>query len=205
MASGQVRRGEPWPQPAASFDMAELSGRYVELCSAGPAAVLTAAVGLVRDAQCRREPAAWVTAPDAAFFPPDVAGHGVDLGALAVVRVRDLSAMLNAADRLLRSGGFGLAVADLRPFAARGGAEVPLSAQVRLAGLAHRHGAVLLCLLDRARHVAGAGSLASLRAFASRRVIRTGCYRCILRVTKDKRRGREWDCERVLRGPMGLR
>ncbi|MEM7202365.1 MAG: recombinase A [Planctomycetota bacterium] len=193
--------------------MAELAGRFVELEGDGATSLLTAAVGLVRDAQLEGDLAAWITDPRAAFYPPDVVAHGIDLRGLAIVRAPDLRARLLAADRLLRSGGFALTVLDLRhggaePFTARGrdrsaAGAIPLAVQVRLAGLAKRQGATLLCL-QRPSPRTAEGSLASLRARVSRLKIRAGRYRCVLQVSKDKRLGREWEWEQVLRGPVGL-
>ena len=237
LASGEVRLGGlgEGAEAPVRWEVAELAGRYVEICPrsgwrrsfvgsrevgsrevgrepscTSPTAVLTAAVGLVRDAQLHREPVVWLTDPRATFFPPDVAGHGVDLGALAVVRVEELGAMLRAVDHLLRSGAFGLVVVDTRLVGlegrrgAGGGAVIPLAAQVRLSGLTKKHGAALVCLLpDEPR--GERGSLASLRAQAGRVRVGAGRFQCVVRALKDKRRGREWECEQVLRGPLGLR
>ena len=90
---------EPWRLDA-------LRGRLVELSARGAAATLTAAIELVVEAQQAAEPVAWVTLGNATFFPPDAAASGVDLAALAVVRVHDATAAARAAERLLRSGGF---------------------------------------------------------------------------------------------------
>src|SRR5512143_2066759 len=71
----------------APWTRADLAGRIVELSGTGAAASLTFAVALVLDAQRRGGVAAWVTARESSFFPPDAAGNGVDLAALPVVRV----------------------------------------------------------------------------------------------------------------------
>lgn len=214
MASGQVWvSGGLSAEAPAAWGFAEIAGRLVELRGASPSATWTAAVSLVFDAQCLAEPVAWVTRPGATFFPPDVAANGADLAALAVVRVPGATAVLRAADSLLRSGAFGLVVLEL-------GAECefPMPAQVRLAGLAKRYDAVLCCLCSfpagEERHQriggpdAGRGgriSLASLRAVSTRKRVGSGRFACTLEVVKDKRRGEPWKCAQVLRGPVGLR
>ena len=161
-------------------------------------------MSLVLDAQCLAEPVAWVTRSGTTFFPPDVADNGVDLGGLAVVVVPSSQAVLRAADCLLRSGAFGLVVLD--PGA---DVEVPMPVQVRLAGLAKRHDAGLCFLAagdDRSGQSGGASlALASLRAVSARERVGDGRFACSLKMVKDKRRGWEWECEQVLRGPMGLR
>lgn len=96
----------PWSRP-------NLTGRLVELSGQGGAAVLTAAMRLVVDAQSRGETTAWVTTRESSFFPPDAAQAGVELDALAVIRVPDARLLGHAAERLVRCGAFGLVVVDL--------------------------------------------------------------------------------------------
>lgn len=202
LATGQVRRASAVPSHVApaTWSLAELSGRVVELSGRGATALLTVAVGLVLEAQQKQEPVAWITHPATTVFPPDVAQNGVDLAALVFVRVEAAAAMLRAADHLLRSGAFGLVILDLP---AR--IDVPLSAQVRLAGLAKRHGAVLVCLASGESGMAAASSLVSLRATCHRRRVDAGRFECALHVSKDKRRGREWRHVQVFHGAVGLR
>lgn len=196
--------GAPRPAPAAApaWSRAELSGRLCELGPGREPAVLTAAMALVRDTQRAGEPAAWVALGDDLFHAPDAAAGGVDLAALPVVRAGDLAAAGRAADLLLRSGAFGLVVVDLLVAGERAVPPPPL--QSRLAQLALRHDAAVLCL-RRARPAAPSlGSLVSLRATAGRRRLGPGRYACCIEVIKDKRRGPGWSWQGVWRGPDGL-
>jgi recombination protein RecA len=192
---------------APRFGLEELAGRLVELSGEGASAVLTAATRLVLDAQRAGEPAAWLSSDESSFYPPDVAESGVDLSALLVVRIasakatRPLPALLAvAAERLLRSGAFGLVVLDLgkEPVLAQ-----PL--QSRLLGLAQRHQAALVCLSEKSEEAASLGSLVSLRVHVARTWLVRERFLCELRVRKDKRRGPVWSEREVCRGPMGLR
>jgi recombination protein RecA len=105
-----------------------------------------------------------------------------------------------AAERLLRSGAFGLVVLDL-------GKDIALSQpmQSRLLGLAQHHHAVVLCLTRKAEASPSLGSLVSLHASAVRIWLGKERFACELRVHKDKRRGPVWSEREVYRGPMGLR
>lgn len=194
--------------------MSEVSGRLVELSGSGASAVLTAATKLILDAQRMLEPVAWVGTDESSFFPPDVAQSGVDLSALVVVRIptanakRPIASMLAvAAERLLRSGAFGLVLIDL------GGAADPLrrepalnqSLQSRLLGLAQRHQAAVLFMTEKAEESATLGSLISLRAHVARTWLGRERFLCELRVRKDKRRGPIWSEREECRGPLGLR
>jgi recombination protein RecA len=202
LATGQVRRASAVPrhQAPATWSLVELSGRVVELSGRGATALLTVAVGLVLEAQHKQEPVAWITHPAATVFPPDVARNGIDLGALLFVRVEAAEAMLRAVDHLLRSGAFGLVILDLP---AR--VDVPLSAQVRLAGLAKKHEAALVYLVAGESGMVAASSLVSLRATCHRRRVDAGRFECALHVSKDKRRGQGWSHVQVFHGAVGLR
>src|SRR5580765_8449504 len=129
--------GGPWGLDA-------LRGRLVELSARGATATLTAAIELVVEAQQAAEPVAWVTLGNATFYPPDAADSGVDLAALAVVRVHDATAAARAAERLLRSGGFGLVGIDFGGGSfAQQGIEMPIAHQGRLVTLAQAHDAAV--------------------------------------------------------------
>jgi recombination protein RecA len=194
----------------ARFCLEEVAGRLVELSGEGACAVLTLAVGLVLDAQALREPVAWVSSDESSFYPPDMADSGVDLAALVVVRIASTAlhakphpssqTLAVAAERLLRSGAFGLVVLDL-------GKDAVLSQalQSRLLGLAQRHHAGLVCLTEKAEETPSLGSLVSLRAQAVRTWLARDRFACELRVHKDKRRGPVWSEREVYRGPLGLR
>jgi len=137
-ATARVRSlGEPQGQP--SFGLDELRGRLVEISARGASATLTAAIELVAEAQEQGEPIAWIAGASGTFYPPDVAESGIDLQALVVVRVVDAVAAARAAERLLRSGAFGLVVIDDI-------AELSLAAQGRLVALAQAHDAAIACL-----------------------------------------------------------
>jgi recombination protein RecA len=105
-----------------------------------------------------------------------------------------------AAERLLRSGAFGLLVIDMgkEPVLAQ-----PL--QSRLLGLAQRHQSALVCLTEKSEESASLGSLVSLRVHAVRSWLARERFSCELRVRKDKRRGPVWSQSEVCRGPLGLR
>lgn len=197
------------------FCIEELAGRLVELSGEGASAVLTAAIRLILDAQAKAEPAAWIGSDESSFYPPDAAESGVDLATLVVVRLprnvarsstsgkpmHSLPALAAvAAERLLRSGAFGLVILDL---GARAALSQPL--QSRLLGLAQHHRAAVLCLTEKSEDVASLGSLVSLRAHVSRTWLGGERFECELRVCKDKRRGPVWSEREVCRGPMGLR
>ncbi|MEY4579620.1 MAG: hypothetical protein RL701_4323 [Pseudomonadota bacterium] len=192
---------------APRFDLEEAAGRLVELSGSGASAVLTTATKLVLHAQAAAELVAWVGTDESSFYPPDVAQSGVDLASLVVVRMpsanckRPVPTLLAvAAERLLRSGAFGLVLLDL-------GREPVLSQplQSRLLGLAQHHQAAVVCLTEKAEDSASIGSLVSLRAHVSRTWLGAERFECELRVCKDKRRGPVWSEREICRGPMGLR
>ncbi len=186
--------------PPARWELPALAGRLAELSAWGASAALTLAFSLVLDAQRRGEPAAWITPAGSTFYPPDAARGGVDLEALAVVRVADARQALRAADALGRSGAFGLLVLDLGEEA-----RLPAPAQSRLAGLAGRHRTLILFLTRKRPGAPSLGSLVSVRAEAVRGPGPGDRIPCRARVIRDKRRGLPWEHEEACRGPDGLR
>jgi len=199
LTSGKVKpsrllRGGRDEGGSPGWEFGRLTGRVVELTGTRATARLSVAARLVLEAQRLREPTAWLSRPEATFYPPDVAKLGVDLETLAVVRAPDAHALLGAADELLRSGAFGLVVLDL----SHERVDIRMHAQVRLLNLTKAHDALLLLLLDDAR-----GSLASVRARVERQ--REGDrFACSIHVHKDKRNGRGWTHREVFDGPLGL-
>ncbi|HEY5938494.1 MAG TPA: recombinase A [Kofleriaceae bacterium] len=198
LRAGHQADAEEWGLPA-------LRGRLVELSARGATATLTAAVGLVLEAQGASEPVAWVTT-HGSFYPPDVADSGVDLAALVVVRVPSTpdSAVVAArtAERLLRSGAFGLIVLDLVGGASNAN-EISMAHQGRLVTLAQAHDAAVVCLTDKTRDTASIGSLVSLRVEALRSRATNG-FELTVRALKDKRRGPSWTRSIKVRGPAGM-
>jgi recombination protein RecA len=191
----------PAAEPAR-WGLEALRGRLVELSARGATATLTTAVELVLEAQHAAEPVAWVTLGNATFYPPDVAEAGVDLAALVVVRVADTTTAARSAERLLRSGAFGLVVLDF----GGGGSnvELPIAHQGRLVTLAQAHDAAVVCITEKPADAASLGSLVSLRAEALRLRDRDHGHDVTLRVLKDKRRGPGWSRTLKLRGPAGF-
>ena len=181
------------------WDLQEIAGRLTELSGLGGSACLTLAMSMVLDAQRQDETVAWITSSDSSFFPIDAAAAGVDLEALTVVRVPGAPVVARAADRLARSGAFGLLVLDLgaRP-------RVSAALQARLRGLARKHETAILCLTEKRGSTSSLGSLVSLRGEARIRRLGEDRYACDLHVLKDKHRGPGWTHTEICRGPEGL-
>ncbi len=192
-AAGVMWGSALWSRaPQAEWGLSVLAGRLAEIRGG---ARLTAAMGLVLEAQQRETRVAWIAGTNA-FYPPDCALGGVDLTALPVVHAPEARAAARAADTLLRSGGFGLIVVDLA-----GDMGLPLAMQSRLAGLAKQWSAALVCLTPSRREMI---SLASLRAESW--IVRRDfdAFACVVRVTKDKRHAPGWREEEIHHGPGGL-
>ncbi len=198
-----LHRRPPHSPAPPRWELSTVAGRLVELSGAGAAASLTLAFSLVLEAQERGEPVAWLMSTDSTFYPPDVAASGVDLSALAVVRLREPRELPYAAEQLARSGAFGLVVLDLDS-----AAQIPYPVQVSLASLAGEHDTAILCLTE----VPALGSPVSLRGQAIRQrgegreaaAPTGGAFACVVRALEDKRRGRGWEHTEVCRGPNGL-
>lgn len=205
-----LRMGTHLPQPRphgrrgqadgiGGLSMADLAGRLVELSGLGDTAVLTHACSAVLEAQREGETVAWITRRDRPFYPPDAGEMGIDLSALAVVRCPDGRAVASAADRLARSGAFGLLVLDLGE-----DGEVPPALLTRLAGLAHKHDTAILFLTEKSEDAPSVAPIVSLRGSSQRRGVGDGRFVCRFHAVKDKRRGPGWGREALYHGPPGL-
>lgn len=178
----------------------ELVGRLTEISCLPGGSPLTTAVGLVLEAQREGEWAAWLAPRERLFYPPDLDDSGVDLSALAVVELPRARELARAADKLLRSGAFGLLIIDL-------GADhsIPQALQSRLIGLAQKHESAVVFLTEKGSQHASLGSLVSLRAQAKRTRAGARSFAIELEIIKDKRRGPGWTHREMCRGPVGLR
>jgi recombination protein RecA len=200
LASLQSATAHTFTHGAASWRLTELVGRLAEICGTGATAGMTLAVRLVLEAQRQAEPVAWITPRTRSFFPADVAAHGVDLAALAVVRVPAADAIGRAADQLARSGAFGLLILDL------GSADrLPERQASRLLGLAQTHHLAVVCLTGRPAGAPSVSPLVSVRGEATWRREAPGSFVCEWRAIKDKRRPPGWSHQEVCHGPAGLR
>ena len=81
---------------------------------------------------------------------------------------------------------------------------LPVAFQTRLAGLAKKHDAALLCITEKENHRPSLGSLVSLRAHTTRTRGEENRFRCEAHILKDKRRGPGWRHTEVCHGPDGL-
>jgi recombination protein RecA len=206
---------EPRAEAASDEDRLSfeaLRGRLIELSSGSSAAALSYAVNLTLQAQRAGEQVAWIQLRASSFYLPDVVECGVDISALAVIRVSDMVVAGRAAERLLRSSAFGLVIVDLGApdcvierdgIHQPGTKALPIANQGRLVSLAQQADSLVVCLTNKKLSSDSMGSLISLRADASRERDDEG-FRIALRVLKDKRRGPGWIRRERAKGPSGL-
>lgn len=185
--------GEVWP-----------SGKLIELSGEGATASSTMAASIVRLAQSEGEPGVWIQPQDVTCLPGDLADNGLDLEALVIVHVPLTDYAVRAcrvAELLLRSGGFGIVVLELRE-------HVPSTLghawQGRLLGLARQHRARIVVITRTPKQSASLGPLVTLRVESERERIGRGRFSLGARVLKNKNGihhdGSQW----TYRGPWGL-
>jgi len=180
-----------------SWRFQTLVGILSELSEATPCGALSVAADIILEAQREREPVAWVAGPDSIFYPPDLAGRGIDVSAVAVIRGDRPLDSLRCAEWLVRCGAFGLVVVD-----AEGEWRVSDSSLGRLQKLAERNQCAVLFLT---RKTAGEASLGT-------RISRRGCVArgepaaCSVEILtlKDTVAHRTTRERRQYRGPAGM-
>ncbi len=136
-----------------------LVGRLSELSEERSEGALSLACSIVAEAQKANEPVAWIAPGATLFYPADLAEGGIDVDAIAIVRLPGARAAILAAEWLLRSGAFGLLVLDL-------GSDLRVTdaALGRLARLAERGASAVLFLTRKGAGEQSIGSMISLRA-----------------------------------------
>ncbi len=188
----------PGPAPEApAFAAALPEGRLTELSGAAGSARTSLALEAVRAAQADGEPVAWIQTAGGLLYPPDASTCGVDLHALVVVHLpaeRGEAGIFRAAEILLRSGAFGLVVADLR-----GAVRATTGMQSRLASLAREHGSRVLLITERTAAAESLGPLVGLRVEPARTPLGGGrfavdpvvlkCKQGPLALAAERRRG----------------
>ena len=186
-------------RPQIQWGLGALRGRLIELSGTGNSSALTITSSLLLEAQEGDEPVAWITHQNSLFFPPDFDACGVDLSALPIVQMSDMSQCLKATDMLLQSGAFSMLVVDVgRCF------DIRLSVQTRLASKARHHNTAVLLMTEKPSAQASAGSLVSLRIETSVRRVGFDKFDSTVRALKDKHRGPGWSYTEERCGPVGL-
>jgi recombination protein RecA len=183
-----------------AWSIGALAGRLVEVTHRGAGTAMTWAAELLWQAQQAGEPTAWICTGNRLPFAPDLIRYGVDLEACAVVRTGEAQQAAVCADKLLRSGAFGLVVLDLGERA-----DIPTALLGRLTKLAQTHSAAIVMLTEGEAASAALGSLVSLRLLAEREVSDGGESRLLLTALKDKRSGPGWNGSLQVQQPLGLR
>ncbi len=178
------------------WNLRYLSGKLAEVT--GSQGGLSLATSLIREAQIRGEPAAWVTAHPDTFYPPDLADNGVALPALPVVFAGNGREAFRSAEVLVRSGAFRLVIIDLGR-----NCTVPAAYQGRLVGLSQYYSTAVVALTATAS--GGLGSMVSVRLEPRRVRLSAQMVRYEAQATKDKRNGPGWIHEARYRSLAGLR
>lgn len=200
------------------------AGLLVEFSGTRQTARLSSVVSALREAQARGETTAWVQDADGPLYPPDLAEAGVDLAALAVVRVpappvrrrgrSGREALVRATEMLVRTGAFGFVVVDVREEErctmrrdAPSGAswQLPPAWQGRLLGAVRDHGSRIVFLSSHPPFRESVGSLVGLRLEPHRVRVAPGLFAIENHVLKNKPGLPFADASETRRGPWGLR
>src|SRR5271157_2995163 len=85
---GVFRAAEMRTAPGGgSWQFDSLVGILAEISEETASGAVSFAAEIIAEAQAHNEPVAWVAGADSIFFPPDLSERGVDLSAVAVIRV----------------------------------------------------------------------------------------------------------------------
>jgi hypothetical protein len=180
-----------------SWRFDNLVGILAEVSEETPSGAVSFVAEIIVEAQIQNEPVAWVAATDSIFFPPDLFGRGVDLSAVAVIRVEGEADALTAAEWLARSGAMGLVIVDVDAHGSVDDASLG-----RLLKLAERHQCAVLFLTRKRGRDPSLGSRISLRGCIARSG--SGPFVIDIHTVKDKRSNAHARQSRQYHGPSGM-
>jgi len=186
------------PSAGGSWSLDSLAGILCELSEEVPCGALSFCAEIIRGAQERGEPVAWVASTDSVFFPPDFAARGIDLRALAVIRAGGQTESLAAGEWLVKSGALGLLVVDCS-----GQWSVSDSALGRLQKLAERSQCAVVFLTRKPRSAPSLGSRIAVRGSVSRSGPRP--LQVQVHLDRDKRAAGGTRVHRRYHAPPGMR
>ena|ERR1700690_836936 len=189
-----VRGDGPWR-------IENLVGVLAEISEEIPCGAVSFAAEIIAEAQGGKEPVAWVSAAGSIFFPPDLAGRGIDLSAIAVVRAGGETEALTAAEWLVGSAAMGLVLVDLGDTATTSDASLG-----RLQKLGERNQCAVVFLTRKRRHDVSLGSRISVHGFVARSGSATEDGRLAVEICtlKDKRSNPGSRMHRQYNGPPGM-
>ncbi len=180
-----------------SWRLDNLVGILAEVSEETSSGALSFVAEIIVEAQAHGEPVAWVARTDSVFFPPDLHARGVDLAAVAVIRVNGEADFLLAAEWLVRSGAMGLVIVDCGE---RG--NVNDASLGRILKLAERGQTAVLFLTRKRPEDPSLGSRISLRGCVTRSG--GGPFAVDVQTLKDKRSNSSSRLRRRYHGPSGL-
>ena len=180
-----------------SWRFDNLVGILAEVSEETASGSLSFVAEIIVEAQSRNEPVAWVAGTDSIFFPPDLLNRGVDLSAVAIIRVPGETDSLTAAEWLLRSGAMGLVIVDSDK-----SWNVSDASLGRILKLAERSQCAVVFLTRKGRHEPSLGSRISLRGCITRSGAEPLCID--IHIVKDKRSNSSFRQSRHYHGPTGM-
>lgn len=180
-----------------SWRFDSLAGILAEVSEEAAAGAVSFVAEIIAEAQSQNEPVAWVAGTDSVFFPPDLDARGIDVSAVATVRVSGEADCLLATEWLVRSGAIGLVIVDCgEPWG------VNDASLGRILKLAERSQSAVVFLTRKRRDDPSLGSRISLRGC----VTRSGGapFAVDIHTLKDKRSSSSPRLSRRYHGPSGM-
>ena len=178
-----------------SWTFSSLGGEVIEMPSGPMTCAISFAGDLILSAQTIGEPCAWVYATKSIFFPPDFDTLGVDLNALALIKVDSAQKAAYSAERLIKSGGFGCVVVDLPRES-----WFSVALQKRIANYVRKERACVLYLIQSTEGEDYERLGSSTSIFAESAPLGDRTHRLRLR-----KKGRRFECIKERDGTPGLR
>ncbi len=180
-----------------SWRFENLVGILAEVSEETACGAVSFVAEIILEAQRENEPIGWVAGTISTWYPPDLSDRGVDLAAVAVIRVGGEDESLTATEWLVRSGALGLVIVD-----ADGEWKVSDASLGRILKLAERSQCAVVFLTRKRPDEPSLGSRISLRGC----ITLTGSvpFHIDIHTVKDKRSNSSSRQSRQYHGPSGM-
>ena len=187
----------------SSFDLAGLAGMVTEFSGWNQSACISLATPLIRECQAADKLCAWIvpegTEGASLFFPPDFRDAGIDCAELPIIWSEDAMDSFGIAEKLLRSGGFGMLVLDLSRNSRLRGQSLG-----RIHAVAQRSGSLVLCFTRKPRGRASLDPLVFFHLHVAVEKKGADTWEVFAHVLKDKRAVTGRSLRWVYEAPLGL-
>ena len=185
------------------FNLPGLSGMVVEFSGWNQSACISLSIPLIQECQLAGKICAWIVPCSveraSLFFPPDFAESGINCSEIPILWCKNAMDGFGIAEKLLRSGGFGMLVLDLTE-----SRRIRSNTMGRIHNMAQRFGSLVLCLTRKPQGEPSLDPMIFVHVHVEARKKNTDVYEVMATIQKDKAQAPGKTMSWVYDAPPGL-